>query len=411
MTTHILPLERWAMDPGPHAGLISAYADEIGGVGYDAYTVNCLVAAARHLCAWAHLSGRMLAGPADGLVEDFADHDCHCGGVRRGGPRSPRYLFRVERFVRFLVAMGVLAPVPVTDPDARHVVPYLDWLRRHRGLSETTVRSHAKGLRQLLPVIGADPAGWTPAILRTAILDRRGREGRSGLKRTVTVLRSWLRYHAAMGRCDPGLIAAVPTIADWKGHHLPRGLKPADVERLLAACDRTSPTGRRDRAILLLLARLGLRAEDVRSLHFEQIDWARGRITLAGKGRRESRLPLPQEVGDALLAWLEDGRPQVDDPHVFLRYAAPWRPFTESAAISKIVRRTIRRAGLENVPSHGAHLLRHSAARAALEDGASLETIGTMLRHRSIETTGRYAKVDLDALGAIAQPWPEVSPC
>lgn len=411
MTTHILPPERWAMDPGPHAGLVSAYADEIGGVGYDAYTVNVLVAAARHLCAWAHLSGRMLAGPADGLVQDFADHNCHCGGVRRGERRSPRYLFRVERFVRFLVAEGVLASAPVADPDARHVVPYLDWLRRHRGLSETTVRSHAKRLRQLLPVIGADPAGWTPAILRTAILDRRGREGRSGLKRTVTVLRSWLRYHAAMGRCDPWLVAAVPTIADWKGHHLPRGLKPADVERLLAACDRTSPTGRRDLAILLLLARLGLRAEDVRSLRFDQIDWARGRITLAGKGRRESRLPLPQEVGDALLAWLEDGRPQVDDPHVFLRYAAPWRPFTESAAISKIVRRTIRRAGLENVPSYGAHLLRHSAARAALEDGASLETIGTMLRHRSIETTGRYAKVDLDALGAIAQPWPEVSPC
>lgn len=411
MTTHILPPERWAMDPGPHAGLVSAYADEIGGVGYDAYTVNVLVAAARHLCAWAHLSGRMLAGPADGLVEDFADHDCHCGGVRRGGPRSPRYLFRVERFVRFLVAMGVLAPVPVADPHAPHVVPYLDWLRQHRGLSAITIRWHAKGLRQLLPVIGTDPAGWTPTILRNAILDRRGREGRSGLKRTVTMLRSWLRYHAAMGRCDPRLVAAVPTIADWKGHHLPRGLKPADVERLLVACDRTSPTGRRDRAILLLLARLGLRAEDVRSLRFDQIDWERGRIALAGKGRRESRLPLPQEVGDALLAWLEDGRPQVDDPHVFLRYAAPWRPFTESAAISKIVRRTIRRAGLENVPSHGAHLLRHSAARAALEDGASLETIGTMLRHRSIETTGRYAKVDLDALGAIAQPWPEAAPC
>lgn len=411
MTTHILPPERWAMDPGPHAALVSAYVDEIGRVGYGAYTVNCLVAAARHLCAWAHLSGRTLAGSADALVRDFTPHDCHCGGVRRGGPRSARYLFRAERFVRFLVAEGVLAPARADEPDAQHVAPYLDWLRRHRGLSEITVQSHAKGLRQLLPVIGVDPAGWTPTALRNAILDRRGREGRSGLKRTVTVLRSWLRYHAAMGWCGPELVAAVPTIADWKGHHLPRGLKPADVERLLAACDQTSPTGRRDWAILLLLARLGLRAEDVRSLRFEQIDWARGRIMLAGKGRRESRLPLPQEVGDAILAWLEDGRPQVDDPHVFLRYAAPWRPFTESAAISKIVRRAILRAGLEDVPSHGAHLLRHSAARAALEDGASLEAIGTMLRHRSIETTARYAKVDLDALGAIAQPWPEAAPC
>ena len=411
MTTQILPPERWAMNPGAHAGLVSAYADRIGRVGYDAYTFNCLVASARHLCAWAHLSGRTLVGMADGLVQEFAGHDCQCGGVRRGGPRSARYLFQVERFVRFLVSDGVLTSVATDDPDARHVVPYLDWLRRHRGLSEITVRSHAKGLRQLLPVIGGNPAGWTPTTLRTAILDRRGREGRGGLKRTVTVLRSWLRYHAAMGWCDPGLVAAVPTIANWNGHHLPRGLRPADVERLLAACDQTSPTGRRDRAILLLLARLGLRAEDVRSLRFEQIDWARGRITLTGKGRRESRLPLPQDVGDAMLAWLEDGRPQIDDPHVFLRYTAPLRPFTESAAISKIVRRAICRAGLTDVPSHGAHLLRHSAARALLEDGASLEAIGTMLRHRSIETTARYAKVDLDALGTIAQAWPEVVQC
>lgn len=411
MTTHILPPERWAMDPGPYAGLVSAYADRIGGVGYHAYTVNCLVASARHLCAWANLSGRTLDGTLDGLVQDFAEHDCQCGGVRRSGPRSARYLFRVERFVRFLVSEGVLATVPSDDADAAHVGPYLDWLRQHRGLSENTVRCHAKRLRQLLPIIGTDPAGWTPTTLRNVILDRRGREGRSGLKRTVTTLRSWLRYHAAMGWCDPGLVAAVPTIADWKSHHLPRGLKSADVERLLAACDPSTATGRRDRAILLLLARLGLRAEDVRSLRFEQIDWARGRIALTGKGRRESRLPLPQEVGDALLAWLENGRPLVGDPHVFLRYTAPWRPFTESAAISKIVRRAILRAGLKDVPSHGAHLLRHSAARAALEDGASLEAIGTMLRHRSIETTARYAKVDLKALGAIAQPWPVVAPC
>ena len=186
MTTQILPPERWAMNPGAHAGIVSAYADRIGRVGYDAYTFNCLVASARHLCAWAHLSGRTLVGMADGLVQEFAGHDCQCGGVRRGGPRSARYLFQVERFVRFLVSDGVLTAVPTDDPDARHVVPYLDWLRRHRGLSEITVRSHAEGLRQLLPVIGSDPAGWTPTTLRTAILDRRGREGRGGLKRTVT---------------------------------------------------------------------------------------------------------------------------------------------------------------------------------------------------------------------------------
>lgn len=410
-TTPLLPPERWAMDPGSHAGLVAAYARAISGVGYDAYTTNCLVAAARHFCAWAYLTGRTLHGAGDVLLRDFAGHNCQCGGQRRAGPRSRRYLFRVERFIRFLVAEGVLAPTPSDDPYADHVTPYLDWLARHRGLSDITARCHAKGLRQLLPVIGTDPSAWTAAGLRSVILDRRGRESRGALKRTTTILRSWLRYHSAMGRCDPALVAAVPTIADWKGHHLPRGLRPEDVTGLLAACDPATPPGRRDRAILLLLARLGLRAEDVRTLRFDQIDWARGRITLRGKGRRESRLPLPQEVGDALLVWLEDGRPQVDDPHVFLRYAPPWRPFTESAAISKIVARALDRAGLTNTPSRGAHLLRHSAARAMLENGASLETIGTVLRHRSVSTTANYAKVDLDALRGIAQAWPEDRPC
>lgn len=411
MMTNIVSPKRWVIDPGPHAAVVSNYAAEISRVGYSACRINRLIAAARHLCAWLNLVGRRLDGPAEGLVQDFARHNCHCGNLRHVGRRSTTYMYEIERFVLFLIKKGVLSSVRSCDPDDQHVVPYLDWLRQHRGLSEITVHMHRKALRQILPAIGTTPAGWTPSVVRSAVLARRGREGRGGLKRTVTVLRSWLRYHAAMGRCDLGIVTAVPTIAHWKGNHLPRGLKPADVDRLISACDLGCPTGRRDRAILLLLARLGLRAEDVRSLRFEQIDWERGRIALTGKGRRESWLPLPQEVGDALLAWVADGRPLVDDRHVFLRYTAPWQPFTESAAISKIVRRAILRAGLEGVPSHGAHLLRHSMARAALEEGASLEAIGTILRHRSIQTTATYAKVDLEVLKTIAQPWPETASC
>lgn len=169
--------------------------------------------------------------------------------------------------------------------------------------------------------------------------------------------------------------------------------------------------GRRDRAILLLLARLGLRAEDVRSLQLTDIDWGRGQVRLCGKSRRETRLPLPQEVGDAVLAYLEDGRPPVPEPHLFLRSAAPWTPFTESAAISKIVGRALDRAGIVGAPSRGAHLLRHSAATTMLRSGATLETIGTVLRHRNITTTAHYAKVDVDRLRLIAQPWPGDRSC
>ena len=257
-------------------------------------------------------------------------------------------------------------------------------------------------LRQLLPAIGAEPSRYAAALIRSAVLGRKGLECPGAMKRTTYVLRSWLRYLGAVGHCPTTLVYAVPTIASWRGSHLPRYLPAADVERVIAACDTRRPAGRRDRAILLLLARLGLRAEDVRSLQLTDIDWGRGQVRLCGKGRRETRLPLPQEVGDAVLAYLE---------HLFLRSAAPWTPFTESAAISKIVARALDRAGIAGAPSRGAHLLRHSVATAMLRSGATLETIGTVLRHRNIATTAHYAKVDVDRLRLIAQPWPGDRSC
>lgn len=402
----------WLMDPGSHAPHVLAYERHIREIGYHPDTEYGLIAAARHFCAWLDANGHDIGDACEGLVQRFASHNCRCGGYRRSGPLSRQYLFRVSRFVRFLAEAGVSRGAPSCDiADAPGVMAYLNWLARHRGLSAITVHMHRKVLRQLLPAIGADPALYNVAGIRAAILDRRGRESPGALKRATYVLRSWLRYHAALGACSTSLPRAVPTIAHWRGSHLPRGLGSEDVERLIAACDSGTATGRRDRAILLLLARLGLRAEDVRGLTFDQIDWARGRLCLSGKGRRAARLPLPQEVGDALLAWLEDGRAPVPDRHVFLRSLPPWRPFTESTAISGIVARAIDRAGLVNTPSRGAHLLRHSAARSMLENGATLEMIGAVLRHRTVATTAIYVKVDTGALREIAQPWPGERSC
>jgi len=166
--------------------------------------------------------------------------------------------------------------------------------------------------------------------------------------------------------------------------------------------------GARDRAIVLLLARLGLRAGDVIALRHDDLDWQRGSLRVAGKGRRESLLPLPQEVGDAILAYLEPGGLPGETRHVFTRGHAPRGPLATSGAVSRIVMRAMRRAGVQ-APSR-AHALRHSAATTMLRDGMSLDTIATVLRHRSCETTAHYAKVDVGLLGQIAQPWPEVAP-
>jgi site-specific recombinase XerD len=218
----------------------------------------------------------------------------------------------------------------------------------------------------------------------------------------------FLRFLIAEGYCAVGLDGAIPTVAHWRLASLPRYLPPEDVERLIASCDRTSAVGRRDRAILLLLARLGLRSGDIVHLRLCDIDWKGASVQVCGKGRRQTQLPLSQEVGQAIVAYLKKGRPRVNIEAVFLCSCAPFRPFSSSCVVTKIVDKAIRRAGVVRPGRGAAHLLRHSLATSLVRQRTSLEDIRSILRHSSIETTEIYAKVDIPALRQIAQPWPEV---
>ena len=243
------------------------------------------------------------------------------------------------------------------------------------------------------------------------ILTEAQRSSRPYIKTMATALRGYLRFLAAHGACRPWLDRAVPDIPQWRLSALPRYLPPADVERLIASCDLTKPHGIRDKAILLLLARLGLRAGDILGMRVDDIAWEEGTLRVRGKGRREARLPLPQDAGDALLRYLEQARRLVDDHRIFLRSSAPYRPFAGPCAISDVVRLALKRVGIANPPSRGANLLRHSAATAMLRAGATLDAIGTVLRHRSADTTAHYAKVEVAMLLQIAQPWPGDASC
>jgi len=216
----------------------------------------------------------------------------------------------------------------------------------------------------------------------------------------------FLRFLIAEGQCAVGLDAAIPTVAHWRLASLPRYLQPEDVERLIASCDRTSAVGRRDRAVLLLLARLGLRAGDIVHLRLSDIDWKGASIQVCGKGRRHTRLPLTQEVGRAIVAYLKKGRPRTNADTLFIRCRAPLRAFS-SCAVTKIVDKAFCPTGVVRPSRGAAHLLRHSFATSLLRQGASLQDIAAILRHRSIETTQIYAKVDIPSLRQIAQPWPE----
>jgi site-specific recombinase XerD len=178
---------------------------------------------------------------------------------------------------------------------------------------------------------------------------------------------------------------------------------------VIAACDASTARGIRDKAIVLFLARLGLRAGDVANLQLHDIDWSQGTFRVMGKSRREAKLPLPQDVGDAMLEYLHSARPSAKTPHVFLRVIAPWTPVTR-CVVQHAAAEAIQRAGVE-APSFGAHVLRHSAATALLRQGASLQVIGEVLRHCSVETTAHYAKIDTGLLYEVTRPWPGAPSC
>lgn len=283
------------------------------------------------------------------------------------------------------------------------------WMVRHRNVSAVTLKNYRSPLRAFMAAAGDDPTRYDAAGIRRFILAETQRAGCGYGKIAVSALRMLLRYLAIHGRSAPELVEAVPTIANWKLSALPSPLAPGQVDSIISACP-TTIAGRRDRAILVLLARLGLRSGDVLGLRLGDIDWANATVAVTGKGRRLVRMPLPQDVGDALIDWLGEDRPDRGDDHVFLRLRPPYEPLT-NVGINNVVSRAVQRAGLKE-PGIGPHRLRHSAATALLAEGVSLAGVGAVLRHQSVSTTVIYAKVDVALLQSVAGRWPtgEVAP-
>jgi site-specific recombinase XerD len=224
-------------------------------------------------------------------------------------------------------------------------------------------------------------------------------------KLMVTALRSFLRHLRHRGDIATDLAACVPCVPNWSFSTLPKFLLPGQVQRVLEHCDQQTPSGKRDYAILLLLARLGLRAGEVVGLTLDDINWEEGRITLRSKGGRWAQLPLPAEVGKALAHYLKQGRPRCASRRVFIRQRAPRVGFANSIAICSLVERALVRAEIDS-PRKGAHLFRHTLATEMLRHGTSLSEIGQLLRHQDPNTTTIYAKVDLPSLRPLALPWP-----
>lgn len=385
----------------------------LGEQGYAAGTIKSYENSCRHFVTWLHQNRIALAAIDETVIGQFAVHDCICPGTFvQNAERNRDYLFKVRRFVRFLATIGVIAGAAATDgPDANTLLPFHDWLRRHRGAGERTILDHVQAMTKLLPQLGYDPERYDAALINRVILQNLESKSRASVQKLCGSLRMYLRFLASAGACSPGLIEAIPRVPNWRLATLPRYILSDEVERVISSCDPTTPRGLRDRAILLLLARLALRGGDVANLTLQDIDWDKALICVAGKTRYEVALPLPQDAGDALLAYIERARPVVESSKVFIRTIAPLVPLASSSAISIIVRDALKRAGVDNANLRGAYLLRHSAATSMLRSGATLDAVGAVLRHRSPETTTIYAKVDTVLLSQVAQPWIGGVPC
>jgi site-specific recombinase XerD len=399
---------------GPIQPYISGFIEGLVDQGHTLLTSRDYARAAGHLGRWMDACDLELEHLQDCHVEDFSRHRCACShAARKGRVPSKRYVRRVLRFVDYLRQLGVVAERPRSPkPKVPAILTgFRQWMLQHRGVTESTISRYERMVSRMLPELGNEPEHYDAALVRRVLLQAvRGRRPVYA-KTFVTALRAFLRFLATEGRCRPHLDRAVPTIPEWTLASLPHHLNADDVERVIDSCDLEKPHGVRDRAVLLLLARLGLRAIDIVAMRLGDVDWTSGTLTVRGKNRREIVLPLPQEAGEALLRYVVDVRPETDIGRLFLCSNAPIRPFARSATVSSIVMLALRRAGITAPPSRGAHLLRHSAAVSMLRSGVSVDTISTVLRHQSADMTAYYAKVDVALLQKVAQPWPEGAPC
>ena len=391
---------------------LDAFLDRCAAQGYGSARLNTFRGSCRHILIWLHQSRIAIRDVDDGTLNRFLDYDCVCPGSfeaprPRSSHRAARYVYPFTMFLRYLAESGVVSS-PV-EPSCVAADPTIDrfgtWLRQHRGIGERTVHYYTQLACSLKTDLGPVPPDYTAGLVRAVLLRRFAGASRHQARWLATTMRMFLRFLASSDACLPALVDAVPKAPVWNLASLPRYASADVIERVIASCDITTPAGLRDRAILLLLARLALRAGDVVTLQLDDIDWRRALIRVCGKSRHEVNLPLPQEAGDAVLAYIEHARPRVPDDRVFLRARAPCRPFASSSAVTSIVAHALKRADMDDVRPQGAYLFRHSAATGLLRSGESLEMIGALLRHRSIDTTVIYAKTDRPMLLEVAQPW------
>ncbi len=388
--------------PGPLARHADGFRAALDARGFSPWSQMFYLHLVADVSRWLDRHGLDASGLTDASASAFRQDRRSRGRARFRGTQGLGLL------VSFLRDAGAAPPpaAAVLDQAGVLVAEFAGYLAGERGLRPQTVILYSAAARRFLDSLpeGGDGilAGLTADAVRSFVIAESGRRGTGSLKNQVTAVRSLLRFLHLRGRIPDPMDGAAPAAAGWHRPPLTRKIRPGDVAAILASCDRDTHAGRRDYAILMLLARLGLRAGEAAAVRAGDIDWRSGTILVRGKGGRDERLPLPSDVGAAIADYCRNARPAAASGMLFLHARAPYRPIS-SSAVAHVVVRACRRAGLS---SASAHQLRHAAATAMRRAGAPLSEISQLLRHQHEGTTSRYGAIDPGELGPVTAPWP-----
>jgi site-specific recombinase XerD len=400
---HSIPDPSRVRFTGPLVRFASGLADELAALGYTRTSATTQLGLAAHLSRWLDTVGVGLGELTPAVIDRFLQER------RRSytSHYSARALGPIMGYLRRVGAAPEALPAPATSTVDVLLGRFGCYLASQRALTAPVVRAYVHWVRPFTEEVlcpgGVDRVGDLSAGVVSGFLAARlPGMSRKSAQMTACALRSLLRFLHAEAMVSARLVDAVPTVASWRLSGFPQALSADQVRALLGACDQSDPVGRRDLAVITTLCRLGLRCAEAAGLRLEDIDWPVGTLTVRGKGGRADRLPLPVDVGQALVGYLRGGRPSTQTRTVFVRAVAPFTAL-HASSVSCIVARAARRAGLGTV--HG-HRLRHTAATETLNAGAGLEEVAQLMRHEGVATTVIYAKTDRNRLAQLARPWP-----
>jgi site-specific recombinase XerD len=399
------------MRSGPTAPYLDALAAELQSQDYSRRSIRRQLHNADSFGQWLTEQNLSVSEITDEAVSRYV------GGMHRSNRAGYAKGYRAHN-ARGLPRLLNLLRGPGVTPPATQLVASVDpclqgferYLERVRGVAPATRTGYLRETRGFLQHVfqEADP-NWSrigPEHVASYITMRAGHLSITCRRDPITPLRAFLRYMTSEGLLSASLECAIPPIRQWKHATLPTALSPDDLAKVLAVSHERTVKGLRSRAILLLLARLGLRAGEVRRICLEDIDWRQGNLLIrAGKNHRERILPLPEDVGEALIDYLQHGRPAHKGRAIFLTLDPPYRPLVSSAPISILARQAIESAGVRTART-GAHVFRHTVATHMVCGGATFKSVSDVLGHQTLGVTGIYAKLDLSSLAKVALPWP-----